>query len=241
MHTLQRPRPSWLARLIVMLAAVTSLTGVVGITPADASVINSCTISRCSDARSANATWASKGYPTTAAGTPGRRQVQLHWRPLPEPEGQLPAAPPTTSTTCTPGTGAARDAYRIVVNRSTGVIWFSPNHYATSTGSRNPMTSAARPLPPWLTVSTSPAPAVVDGRSMPRPAPPSSRRRRGSALSPGYFGRNWDALADSLRDATTIGNVTLIVDHAEDLLGAEPPEQFAILLCVLSGAAAPPA
>jgi hypothetical protein len=25
--------------------------------------------------------------------------------------------------------GAARDAYRIVVNRGTGVVWFSPNHY----------------------------------------------------------------------------------------------------------------
>ena len=25
--------------------------------------------------------------------------------------------------------GAARDAYRIVVNRSTGAVWFSPNHY----------------------------------------------------------------------------------------------------------------
>ncbi|WP_424536821.1 ribonuclease domain-containing protein [Sphaerisporangium viridialbum] len=131
MHTLQRPRPSWPARLIIMLAAITSLIGGVGITPADASVINSCTISRCSDARSAKTNWAAKGYPTTAGWytwpdgrynyTGGRFQNR---------EGQLPSgATYYEYDVYSRAQGAARDAYRIVVNRSTGVVWFSPNHY----------------------------------------------------------------------------------------------------------------
>ncbi|GII28427.1 ribonuclease domain-containing protein [Planotetraspora mira] len=131
MHTLQRPRASWPARLIVMLAALTSLIGLVGITPANASVYNSCTISRCADARSADAIWESKGYPTTAGWytwsggkynyTGGRFQNR---------EGQLPSGGTYYEyDVYSRARGAARDAYRIVVNRSTGVTWFSPNHY----------------------------------------------------------------------------------------------------------------
>ncbi|MEU4235517.1 hypothetical protein AB0F17_65600 [Nonomuraea sp. NPDC026600] len=66
MHTPPRPRPSWPVRLTVVLAAMMSLVGLVGITPASATVYNSCTISRCAAARSTNAIWASKGYPTSA-------------------------------------------------------------------------------------------------------------------------------------------------------------------------------
>jgi RNAse (barnase) inhibitor barstar len=98
------------------------------------------------------------------------------------------------------------------------------------------MTSAARPLPPWLTVSTGPAPAVVDGRACRTRAAFFEEAARVLRL-PGYFGRNWDALTDSLRDATRTGKVALIVEHAEELLSAEPPEQFATLLAVLNGAA----
>jgi RNAse (barnase) inhibitor barstar len=97
------------------------------------------------------------------------------------------------------------------------------------------MTSAARPLPHWLTVSTSPAPAVADGRACRTRAAFFEEVARVLRL-PGYFGRNWDALTDSLRDATRDANVTLIVEHAEDLLGAEPLEQFATLLAVLADA-----
>ncbi|MDP9847060.1 barstar family protein [Streptosporangium lutulentum] len=98
------------------------------------------------------------------------------------------------------------------------------------------MTSAARPLPQWLAVSTSPAPAVVDGRACKTRAAFFEEVARVLRL-PGYFGRNWDALADSLRDVTRAGNVALIVEHAEELLGAEPPEQFTALLSVLADAA----
>ncbi|MCW2877833.1 MAG: ribonuclease [Sphaerisporangium sp.] len=131
MHTLQRPRPGWLARLTVMLAAITSLTGVVGITPANASVYSSCTISRCSDARSADATWSAKGYPTTSGwySWPDGKYNYTGGR-FYNREGQLPSgATYYEYDVYSRARGASRDAYRIVVNRSTGVTWFSPNHY----------------------------------------------------------------------------------------------------------------
>ena len=127
MHT----RTSWPARFAVMLAAVMSLTGVVAIAPARASVYNSCTVSRCADARSADSIWAGKGYPTTAGWytwTSGRYNYtggRFYNR-----EGELPAGATYYEYDVYPrARGAARDAYRIVVNRSTGVTWFSPNHY----------------------------------------------------------------------------------------------------------------
>jgi RNAse (barnase) inhibitor barstar len=95
---------------------------------------------------------------------------------------------------------------------------------------------AARPLPHWLTVSTEPAPAVVDGRACRTRAAFFEEAARALHL-PGYFGRNWDALTDSLRDATRTGHVALTVEHAEELLGAEPPEQLVTLLAVLADAA----
>ncbi|GAA0971263.1 ribonuclease domain-containing protein [Acrocarpospora macrocephala] len=131
MHTPHRPRPWWPARLTLVLATIVSLTGVAGITPAEASVYNSCTISRCSDARSANATWRSKGYPTTSGwySWPDGRYNYTGGRHY-NREGQLPSgATYYEYDVYSRARGAARDAYRIVVNRSTGVTWFSPNHY----------------------------------------------------------------------------------------------------------------
>ncbi|WP_188189787.1 barstar family protein [Nonomuraea sp. SYSU D8015] len=95
------------------------------------------------------------------------------------------------------------------------------------------MTSAARPLPSWLTVSTGPAPAVVDGRACRTRAAFFDEVARALRF-PGYFGRNWDALADCLRDT---GAVALIVAHAEELLSAEPPEQLDTLLAIFAEAA----
>ncbi|MFF4122111.1 barstar family protein [Microbispora rosea] len=95
------------------------------------------------------------------------------------------------------------------------------------------MTSAERPLPPWLTVTTDAAPAVVDGRACRTRAAFFEEVARALRL-PAYFGRNWDALTDSLRD---IGPVHLAVEHAEELLDAEPPGQFATLLDVFAAEA----
>ncbi|WP_433653659.1 ribonuclease domain-containing protein [Micromonospora zamorensis] len=98
---------------------------------ASAAVYSSCTVSRCADARTARSGWSAKGFPTSRAwyswsgglsNFAGGRFYNY--------EGQLPTNATYYEYDVYPRTqGAARDAYRIVVNRSTGVTWFSPNHY----------------------------------------------------------------------------------------------------------------
>ncbi|MEV6825134.1 ribonuclease domain-containing protein [Amycolatopsis sp. NPDC051102] len=117
-------------RLAVTITAVAATLGA-STTVADAAVYSSCTQTRCSDARSADTTWQSMGYPGTrgwydwpggkcnyAGGTYSNR------------EGELPAGHSYREFDVYPRTcGAARDAYRIIVDLTTGVVWFSPNHY----------------------------------------------------------------------------------------------------------------
>jgi hypothetical protein len=87
---------------------------------------------------------------------------------------------------------------------------------------------------PWLTVTTEGAPAIVDGRACRTRAAFFEQAARVLEF-PSYFGRNWDALTDCLRD---VGKVDVFVAHAEELLADEPAEQFAILLDVMATAAA---
>ncbi|GII97458.1 barstar family protein [Sinosporangium siamense] len=90
-----------------------------------------------------------------------------------------------------------------------------------------------RPLPPWLTVTTAPPPAVLDARDC-RTAAALFTEIAELLAFPDYFGHNWDALVDCLTDATDEGPVTLIVAHAEELLADEPPHQFTTLLDALT-------
>jgi hypothetical protein len=85
----------------------------------------------------------------------------------------------------------------------------------------------------WLTVTSDPAPAVIDGRACRTRAAFFEEVARALEF-PSYFGRNWDALNDSLRDA---GAVTLIVARGEELLAAEPPAALATLLTIAGRAA----
>jgi RNAse (barnase) inhibitor barstar len=98
-------------------------------------------------------------------------------------------------------------------------------------------------LPAWLRLEHAaparpdPTRAVVGG--------PAARTRTGlydalaAALDlPGYFGRNWDALADVLADRLDAGPLTLVVADAGELLADEPPAQLGTLLDVLGGVAA---
>ncbi|WP_223189706.1 ribonuclease domain-containing protein [Nonomuraea terrae] len=131
MHTPQRPGPAWPLRLAVVLAALVSLVGLAGVVPANADVYGSCTMSRCADARAARSVWQSKGYPTSAGwySWPDGRYNYTGGR-FYNREGQLPAgATYHEYDVYSRARGAARDAYRIVVNRSTGAVWFSPDHY----------------------------------------------------------------------------------------------------------------
>jgi ribonuclease len=128
----RRFRPAWTRRLLVAVIALASVFGLAAVvSPAQASVYGSCTISRCADARSANSTWASLGYPTSRGwyDWPGGKCSyaggQYYNR-----EGELPSGDIYYEYDVYPRTcGAARDAYRIVLDSYTGRVWFSPNHY----------------------------------------------------------------------------------------------------------------
>lgn len=119
-----------------MLAAFAVVASVLGVTlvaapAAEAKVYPTCSQSRCSAARSADATWKSKGYPSQrdwyswpngqcnfAGGKFGNR------------EGQLPAGHSYQEFDVYPrACNASRDAYRIVVDRTNGQVYFSPDHY----------------------------------------------------------------------------------------------------------------
>ncbi|MFI6762728.1 ribonuclease domain-containing protein [Micromonospora sp. NPDC050417] len=123
------------ALLTAMIAAL--LVGPAVVAPshtssASAAVYSSCTISRCADARTARSGWASRNFPTTRgwvswsgglSNYAGGRHMNY--------EGQLPTNATYYEYDVYPRQqGAARDAYRIVVNKATGATWFTPNHYA---------------------------------------------------------------------------------------------------------------
>lgn len=92
--------------------------------------------------------------------------------------------------------------------------------------------SAERPLPSWLTVSSAPEPGALDGRVCRTRAAFFSEVARVLRF-PDYFGRNWDAFYDCLRDAAP---PAFAVDHAEELLADEPSGQLALLLGALADA-----
>ncbi|WP_435871565.1 ribonuclease domain-containing protein [Micromonospora humida] len=134
-RTRARRVPGILALLTALVAAL--LVGPSVVTPrltdpASAAVYGSCTMSRCADARTARSGWSAKGFPTSrgwyawSGGLSNFAGGQFH-----NYEGQLPAGATYYEYDVYPRvSGAARDAYRIVVNRSSGATWFSPDHYA---------------------------------------------------------------------------------------------------------------
>ncbi|MFY1623052.1 ribonuclease domain-containing protein [Micromonospora sp. WMMD723] len=133
--TRARRLPGLLALLTALVAALLVGPSVVAprlTDPASAAVYGSCTMSRCADARTARSGWSGKGFPTSrgwyswSGGLSNFAGGQFH-----NYEGQLPAGATYYEYDVYPRvSGAARDAYRIVVNRSSGATWFSPDHYA---------------------------------------------------------------------------------------------------------------
>ncbi|WP_434442962.1 ribonuclease domain-containing protein [Lentzea sp. E54] len=131
---MQALQPHWTRRMLAALAIVASVFGVttvVGTPAADAAVYSSCTQTRCSAARSANSTWSAKGYP----GSRGwyswpNGQCNFAGGTFYNREGQLPAGHRYQEFDVYPrACNASRDAYRIVVDRTTGSVYFSPDHY----------------------------------------------------------------------------------------------------------------
>lgn len=131
MQTLQ---PHRTRRLLAALAIVASVLGVTtAVAPAaDAAVYSSCTQSRCSAARSADSTWSSKGYPSSRGWYSWPNgQCNFAGGTFYNREGQLPAGHNYQEFDVYPrACNASRDAYRIVVDRTTGSVYFSPDHYA---------------------------------------------------------------------------------------------------------------
>jgi hypothetical protein len=125
---------SVLARMLVVLTAMVGfVAGGVAVAPAsEANVYGSCTHSGCAEAYSSKSIWSSKGYPSTRGWVswPGglcNFAGGVHRNA----EGQLPVGHSYLEFDVTPrACGAARQSYRLVLDRTTGVVYFSPNHYA---------------------------------------------------------------------------------------------------------------
>ncbi|GIE96079.1 ribonuclease domain-containing protein [Paractinoplanes rishiriensis] len=141
--TADRKSRTRLGRLLSGFALVATLAGLALVGPAvvapthtdaaQAVVYNSCTVSRCSAARTARTGWSSLGWPASAGwyswpyGQYNYTGGRFYNR-----EGQLPAnATYGEYDVYSRARGASRDAYRIVVNRSTRETWFTPDHYVT--------------------------------------------------------------------------------------------------------------
>ncbi|NDU71550.1 hypothetical protein GWI34_02765 [Actinomadura sp. DSM 109109] len=85
-------------------------------------------------------------------------------------------------------------------------------------------------LPPWLTLTSGPVGAAVDGHACRTRA--AFFREAARALGfPGHFGHNWDAFLDCLRD---LDRPALGVERADELLADEDLRQLSILLEILA-------
>ncbi|MET8195261.1 ribonuclease domain-containing protein [Micromonospora sp. NPDC005686] len=100
--------------------------------PAAAAVYGSCTQSRCADARTARSGWSARSFPTSRGWYSwSGGQCNFAGGRFYNYEGQLPTGATYYEYDVYPrACNASRDAYRIVVNKSTGATWFSPDHYA---------------------------------------------------------------------------------------------------------------
>jgi hypothetical protein len=128
---------SIVSSLVRMLVVLTAMVGFVGgsvaVAPAsEADVFNSCTHSGCAEAYSSNSIWSSKGYPSTRGWVSWPDgQCNFAGGVHRNSEGQLPAGHSYLEFDVTPrACGAARQSYRLILDRTTGDTYFSPNHYA---------------------------------------------------------------------------------------------------------------
>ncbi|WP_369373965.1 ribonuclease domain-containing protein [Promicromonospora sp. Populi] len=124
---------SGLVSLLFVLSAMVGVTAVdVSTAPAaGAAVFNSCTHSGCAEAYSSRSTWSSLGYPSTRGWVSWPNgQCNYAGGVHRNAEGQLPAGHSYLEFDVTPrACGAARQAYRLILDQTTGVTYFSPNHY----------------------------------------------------------------------------------------------------------------
>ena len=104
------------------------------VAPAHADPNPTCTDKGCAEAASSNETWASLGYPSTRGWVdwPPTGTCNYAGGTYNNLEGELPAGDSYLEFDVTPrACGAARQAYRLVVDQTTGDVYFSPDHYST--------------------------------------------------------------------------------------------------------------
>ncbi|MFC8798550.1 ribonuclease domain-containing protein [Promicromonospora sp. NPDC057138] len=124
---------SGLVRMLVVLSAMLSFVagGITAAPAAEANVYSSCTHSGCTEAYSSNSIWSSKGYPSTRGWVSWPNgQCNFAGGTYNNYEGELPSGHSYLEFDVTPrACGAARQSYRLVLDRTTGDVYFSPNHY----------------------------------------------------------------------------------------------------------------
>ncbi|WAL69347.1 ribonuclease N [Amycolatopsis cynarae] len=121
-----------LRKFLSVLALVFALGTTVLVTPAQAAVYNSCSVSGCSAAMTAYDGWSELGFPRSSGwyawpyGEYNYTGGRFYNR-----EGQLPSGDTFYEYDVNPRPkGASRDAERIVRDVTTGVVWYTPDHYA---------------------------------------------------------------------------------------------------------------
>jgi ribonuclease T1 len=138
-QTLTGPRRR--GRFVAMIGVAAALVAAALVGPAvlapshasqaHASVYGTCTMSGCAAARTARDGWQQRGFPTSRGWyqwTGGK--YNFAGGTFSNYEGELPKGAKYNEYDVYPrAKGAHRDAVRIIVNRSTGATWYSPNHY----------------------------------------------------------------------------------------------------------------
>lgn len=122
--------------LLAALVATTSLFGasVIAAPAAQADWAPSCTHNGCAEALSSNSTWKSLGYPSSRGwyDWPPTGTCNFAGGTYNNYEGELPSGHSYLEFDVTPREcGAPRQAYRIILDRTTGDVYFTPDHYGT--------------------------------------------------------------------------------------------------------------
>ena len=129
----KNPVASTLVRMLVILTAMVGfVAGGIAVAPAsEADVFDSCTHKGCAEAAESNSIWSSMGYPSNRG-----------WHDWPDGqcnfsggtynnyEGELPDGHSYLEFDVTPrACDASRQSYRLIVDRTDGTVYFSPDHY----------------------------------------------------------------------------------------------------------------
>jgi guanyl-specific ribonuclease Sa len=130
---------SVLTMIKLLLAALVATTGLFGASvisapAAQADWASSCTHNGCAEALSSNRTWASLGYPSNRGwhDWPPTGTCNFSGGTYNNYEGELPSGHSYLEFDVTPrACGAARQSYRIILDRTNGDVYFTPDHYGT--------------------------------------------------------------------------------------------------------------